>query len=66
MDDESWHLLSSSHSRLYLLQVLEQGRVAEFDQPKRLLANPASHFSRLLAESASASEHVGSAPAAHA
>jgi ABC-type multidrug transport system fused ATPase/permease subunit len=43
------------------IMVLDQGRIVEFDTPKKLLSNPASQFSRLLAESATASGEVASA-----
>lgn len=44
------------------IMVLDGGKIAEFDAPKKLLSHPGSHFSRLLAESATASSEVSSAP----
>ena len=44
-------------------QVLDKGKIAEFDGPKCLLSNPGSNFSRLLAESATAGDEVSSSAA---
>lgn len=41
--------------------VLGAGRVLEFDAPARLLANPASEFSRMVAEAAAGGEHLPTA-----
>ena len=41
---------NSSYLKISIQQVLEHGKVLEFDTPSALLANPRSHFTKLINE----------------